>query len=250
LKLQCSCESGMPLETLSPIFHENHCPTAVVCERRFTSQSSTCHKTRILTPLPFPSSVSIFSSSLALSLRYSAPWPPTTTTATTAVTLDEIKRLYNQFKSIASSRDDDGVIDREEFQQALGLKDSLFVKRMFSLFDSDDNGQIDFKEFICGLSTFCEKATLEEKLRFSFRIYDVDNDGHITKEELYKLLEASLIENSLGLPQKDLQALVDATFREADANGDGMISYDEYKEHVARHPTMIKNMTLHTDFGK
>lgn len=84
------------------------------------------------------------------------------------VSLDEVKKLYNQFNSIASSRDDDGVIDREEFQQALGLKDSLFVKRMFSLFDSDGNGKIDFREFICGLSTFCENATLEEKLRCKF----------------------------------------------------------------------------------
>jgi len=56
--------------------------------------------------------------------------------------MDEIMKLYEQFLSISSSREDDGVIDKNEFKEALGLKDSLFVDRMFSLFDGDNDGSI------------------------------------------------------------------------------------------------------------
>jgi len=164
--------------------------------------------------------------------------------------IEEIQKLYEQFRSISSSRQDDGVIDKAEFQQALGLKDSLFVDRMFSLFDADTDGTIDFREFICGLSVFCEKGTIDEKLKFSFRIYDFDRDGCISKEELYKLLEASLVENSLGIPQEQLGSLVDATFAEADTDGDGKISFDEYRVLVTKHPSMIGNMTITTNIKK
>ncbi len=184
----------------------------------------------------------------------------------TLVEMDEIQKLYDQFRGISSSRDDDGVIDKMEFQTALGLKDSLFVDRMFSLFDGDTDGNIDFREFITGLSVFCEKGTIDEKLKFSFRIYvcsclflrssfftlckDFDNDGFISKDELYKLLRASLVENSLGIPEEQLQSLVDATFAEADTDGDGKISFEEYRVLVTKHPSMISQMTISTTIKK
>ncbi|KAL0480677.1 serine/threonine-protein phosphatase 2B regulatory subunit [Acrasis kona] len=165
---------------------------------------------------------------------------------TTHFDIEEIRKLFEQFKGISSSREDDGVIDKQEFQNALGLKDSLFVDRMFSLFDEDNDGTIDFREFICGLSVFCEKGTIDEKLKFSFRIYDFDNDGCIDKEELFKLLEA-IVQNSLGIPQEQLHSLVDATFAEADTDGDGKISFEEYRVLVTKHPAMIGNMTITTN---
>eukprot|EP01027_Heterolobosea_sp_BB2_P004506 GEZU01006903.1.p1 GENE.GEZU01006903.1~~GEZU01006903.1.p1 ORF type:complete len:134 (+),score=19.38 GEZU01006903.1:65-466(+) len=121
---------------------------------------------------------------------------------------------------------------------------------MFKLFDGDGNACIDFREFICGLSVFCEKGTIDEKLKFSFRIYDFDGDNCITKDELYRLLEASLFENSLGLSSEQLQSLVDATFQEADADGDGKISFEEYRVLVTKHPSMIANMTIATPIKK
>lgn len=164
--------------------------------------------------------------------------------------MDEVIKLYEQFRSISSSREDDGVIDKTEFKNSLGLKDSLFVDRMFALFDEDGDGTIDFREFICGLSVFCEKGTIDEKLKFSFRIYDFDGDGCISRDELYQLLKASLVENSLGIPEEQLSSLVDATFAEADTDGDGKISFEEYRVLVTKHPSMIGNMTIQTNFKK
>jgi hypothetical protein len=57
------------------------------------------------------------------------------------------------------------VIDLDEFRETLGLQDSIFVERLFTLFDDDKNGTIDFREFTAGLSVFCQKATLDEKLK-------------------------------------------------------------------------------------
>lgn len=67
---------------------------------------------------------------------------------------------------------------------------------------------------------------------------------------MYKLLEASLVENSLGIPTEQLNSLVDATFAEADTDKDGKISFEEYRVLVTKHPSMIGNMTITTNINK
>eukprot|EP00741_Cyanophora_paradoxa_P017925 tig00021036_g17309.t1 len=162
----------------------------------------------------------------------------------THFTQDEIMHLYRHFSSISGSISDDGLIDKEEFKQALGLRASLFVDRLFSLFDRNADGRINFREFLTGLSVFCPKGTLEEKLKFSFKIYDFDGDERISRDELSKMLEASLIENNLNLTPEQMQTVLDATFREADTDGDGRIDFEEYRQMVLRHPAMIRHMTI------
>ena len=42
------------------------------------------------------------------------------------------------------------------------------------------------------MSKFSSKAEKEEKLRFAFRIYDIDNDGFISNGELFQVIQAEL----------------------------------------------------------
>lgn len=198
-----------------------------------------------------------------------------------AVDQDEIAALYGHFQKISSTKSDDGLIDKEEFQLALGLKDGLFVDRIFGLFDENGDGVINFREFLVGLSVFCTKGTFDQKLQctswlgltvaagigeiergggnwncshvacvgcgvVSFNMYDIDRDGYIDKAELYQMLKASLMERHLDLPESQMRALVERTFTEADGNGDGRISLEEYKEMVRKHPTILSNMTINT----
>ena len=47
---------------------------------------------------------------------------------------------------------------------------------MIAIFDEDGGGDVDFQEFVSGLSAFSSKGNKEEKLRFAFKVYDIDRD--------------------------------------------------------------------------
>lgn len=64
---------------------------------------------------------------------------------------------------------------------------------------------------------------------------------------MYKLLASSLTENNLEIPKDQIDGIVDATFKEADTDKDGKISFDEYRVLVTKHPSMIGNMTITTN---
>ena len=54
--------------------------------------------------------------------------------------MQKISELHEHFTSISGSVTKDGVIDKAEFRRALGMKDSLFVERVFTLFDKNGDG--------------------------------------------------------------------------------------------------------------
>lgn len=58
---------------------------------------------------------------------------------------------------------------------------------MFSCWDKDSEGIIRLEPWIIGLDIFL-RGTLKEKLEFCFKVYDLNNDGFITKDEIFQLL--------------------------------------------------------------
>ena len=65
------------------------------------------------------------------------------------------------------------------------------------MFDEDKNGDVDFNELLQGLSLFSTKGEKEDKLRFAFKMYDMDNDGYISNGELYQVSKQALCMNFL-----------------------------------------------------
>ena len=51
----------------------------------------------------------------------------------------------------------------------------------------DGNGSVDFRETVLGLSFAGDHGT-EEKLRMAFAVYDTNNDGFISQDELRKVM--------------------------------------------------------------
>lgn len=114
--------------------------------------------------------------------------------------------------------------------------------RMIAIFDDDGGGDVDFQEFVAGLSAFSSKGKKEEKLRFAFKVYDMDRDGYISNGELFLVLKMMVGNN---LKDMQLQQIVDKTIMEADLDGDGKISFEEFTRMV-ENTDVSMSMTLGT----
>jgi len=166
----------------------------------------------------------------------------------------ETSKLYEVFMSL--SKGGTTPLDKNQFKKGLamlstvGLKTGLdstpFVDRLFVLLDTDNSGTIDLREFITGLSCLC-KGTPEEKIRVTFKAYDLDNSGFIDQNELtimfknawisgFRMLSAAHPEESGTLSPSELDtfsteiatAFASQAFDVLDANHDGKISFEEF----------------------
>lgn len=82
------------------------------------------------------------------------------------VTAEEIQRLYKRFVKL--DKDGSGTLSKEEFLSLPQVASNPLAHRLLAVFDIDGNGDIDFKEFISGLSAFSAKGKKDEKLKCEY----------------------------------------------------------------------------------
>ncbi|EGV59966.1 Calcineurin subunit B [Yamadazyma tenuis] len=139
----------------------------------------------------------------------------------------EIDRLRKRFMKL--DKDGSGAIEKNEFLAIPGISSNPLASRLMDVFDEDGSGTIDFQEFIAGLSVFSGKTSKADKLKFAFKIYDIDRDGYIGNGELFAVMKMMVGKN---LQDEDLQQIVDKTMMEADGDGDGQLNFEEFRRAV------------------
>ena len=154
------------------------------------------------------------------------------------VSEDEITRLYKRFLKL--DKDGSGSLERDEFLAIPQIASNPLAQRLLAVFDNDGSGDVDFKEFLIGLSAFSAKGKKEDKLKFVFKVYDMDRDGFISNGELFLVLKMMVGNN---LKDSQLQQIVDKTIMEADLDMDGKVSFDEFTKMVES-TDIARQMTL------
>ncbi|MGE4221178.1 MAG: EF-hand domain-containing protein [Alphaproteobacteria bacterium] len=151
-----------------------------------------------------------------------------------------LAELEQRFQGIAGS---DGVIDRDEFRKALSLNEDYYADRLFAMVDSDASGSVALPEFLSFVRTLVD-GTEDDRLRFAFRLHDPDDSGAIDRDELARIIRASIAQNGIELPEVAVAGLTDALFRRADADGEGSIGFDEFRAVLDAYPKLKRQMTL------
>ncbi|KAL5064226.1 hypothetical protein RYX36_025963 [Vicia faba] len=166
----------------------------------------------------------------------------------TAFTVSEVEALFELFKSISTCNLRMGVVSlQEEFQLAIfknKKKENIFANRIFDLFDVKKKGVIDFDDFVRSLNVFHPNAAIEDKIEFSFRLYDLHNTGFIERQAVKQMLIALLFESEMKLADDVIETILDKTFMDADLNQDGKIDMVEWRKFVSENPSLLKIMTL------
>lgn len=88
------------------------------------------------------------------------------------------------------------MVSTKELFGYLDSKESTkFCDRVFTLFDEDQSGQIDFREFVVALWNYCTLSH-SSLIIFAFDMYDTDETGELSPSEVELMLKDLYGENA------------------------------------------------------
>jgi Ca2+-binding EF-hand superfamily protein len=147
-------------------------------------------------------------------------------------TLD-IGRLHKVYRKI--DNDDSNSIELAELLAFLDLDRTRFTKRIFTMFDEDGSGLLDFHEFVLSLWNYCT-LTKSSLVLFAFDLYDKDNSGTITNNEVMDMLKDLYGKDGY---KRNPQAKLIAVELEALERLDGDVDIEDFREFCRTHPALL-----------
>ncbi len=144
-----------------------------------------------------------------------------------AVSLDKLTEAQiAEFNEAFSLFDKEGsgtitTNDLGSVMRSLGLNPSeAELKAMLKDIDAGGNGTIEFPEFLTLLTSKTKERAEQAEIVAAFRVFDRNNDGHISGDEIRHIM------GNLG--EKITKEEVDEMMREAKADGDGKLKYEQF----------------------
>ncbi|XP_065137382.1 calcineurin B homologous protein 2 [Paramisgurnus dabryanus] len=154
-----------------------------------------------------------------------------------------IIRLHDRFKYL--DREKKGHLCPQDFGEIKGLAMNPIGDRIIDAFFPPGRETVDFQTFVRILAHFrpVDKNRPKEpnssepinsrinKLKFVFQMYDLDKDGKISRHDLLKVLRGML---EMQVTDEQLDSIAERTIQEADLDGDGTISFEEFRKSLEK----------------
>ena len=143
----------------------------------------------------------------------------------------DLIQAYRSFKRVDANGD--GRIQKKEFADAFKLTHDVFLDRLFMLLDADGTGFVDFREFVVAMGSF-HLSNSTGRVRFAFRLLDLDDNGSVSKEEFCACIKASV--DMFQRSKKGQQRANENDWHDK-APRDVFASYKDLFAQIARTPT-------------
>jgi len=126
----------------------------------------------------------------------------------------DAKRIRKDFDMFIEKYPD-GRMNKDDFRDYFVKVSShedcdKMVNHVFQMFDCNNDGFVDFDEFMIAL-TIINDASNEEKLLKFFNVFDTNNEGRITKDELLRLWKYVFSWNNIENPKQEAKVMVSNT---------------------------------------
>ena len=115
----------------------------------------------------------------------------------------------------------------EEAMASLGMTDQTQLTSLFSIFDADNSGRVDFQELAVGLSMLL-RGSEAEWAEFEFSIFDTDKSGYLSRDQFTAYIQAT----SPGISPETVKEVASASFDRLDVDGSGTLEFDEFKQGI------------------
>ncbi|XP_026738788.1 EF-hand calcium-binding domain-containing protein 1 [Trichoplusia ni] len=172
----------------------------------------------------------------------------------------EIEALYTMYRKLVASAQAaapataighspkiDGI-DQSTFRDVMHntfdlVTEEAILERMWMTWERGavgGEGALRFDSWVKGLSVLLRGNT-EERITYCFKVYDLNNDGFITKDEMFLLLRNSLLKQPGDEdPDEGVRELVELVLKKLDVDKDGTVSMDDYRQAVDQEPLLLE----------
>eukprot|EP00088_Acartia_fossae_P067641 TRINITY_DN8461_c0_g1_i3.p1 TRINITY_DN8461_c0_g1~~TRINITY_DN8461_c0_g1_i3.p1 ORF type:complete len:216 (-),score=42.57 TRINITY_DN8461_c0_g1_i3:522-1169(-) len=163
----------------------------------------------------------------------------------TAMDRSKVEAQYQNFLS----QHPDGRISRKSFHEMMkecypGTDTEKLERHIFRMYDTNDDGHIDFREFMIVLYIM-SSGSPEENLQQIFRVFDINNDGAISLKELKRIVKDLFhLINEKDADQASQDVVATTAFTEMDENNDGQVSEEEFIKACMRQKKFSTMLTL------
>jgi Ca2+-binding EF-hand superfamily protein len=123
-----------------------------------------------------------------------------------------------------------------------------FAKYAFNTFDTDGSGKVSFREFLIAIATtHCKN--LDEQLKHSFRMYDMNNDGQVDLKEVTAMITA--VYDLKGVPKSERtgnnspKLKAQSIMKHCDKDSSKTLSEDEFVDCCLKDKYIRELLTIH-----